>query len=241
MESEQLDEKIKKTVKDFAEKLSQGLGGNLISVILYGSFAGGEHTRRYPDINILIVLGKVNVESLHIIAKISRSPKFKDIAPLTLGRAYLENSTDTFPVEFLDMQERHLVVWGEDCLKGLKIDLANLIHQCEWELKSKIINMQQFYINCQGRDRALKDFLLKGLPSFMVVFKNILRLKNIAEDKKDKILERLALEFNLEPDILERLLSARFGNGKIADAKDAFGRFLLTLQRLSEKIDKLTT
>ena len=188
-----LDDKIKRPINTFVEQLRSKLVNNLNSVVLYGSMVSPEYRTKHSDINILIVLNKVDIEGLRHIAGLKRKYKFNRIAPLVFSQIHLENSTDTFPIEFLDMRENYVILWGEDCLKDLKIDLKNLKHQCEWELKSKLIQLQQFYINSQGADRALRNFLMKGLPSFIIIFKNILRLKNIVEEKKDKILEKVAL------------------------------------------------
>lgn len=219
-----INPKIKARVDDFASRLNVSLADNLVSVTLYGSLAGGEYSKKYSDANILVVLRKVDIASLRRIARIKNNFKFKIIEPLVLDKPYLENSLDTFPIEFLDMQERYIVLRGEDCLKGLKIDLRNLRHQCEWELKSKIILMQQFYIKSQGKGKLLRQFLLKTLPSFLVIFKNIKRLK--------------AAEFDFDKGLMHNLSQARLGNLRIADARQIFERFLLELLRLSDFVDK---
>ena len=239
MELSQLDEKTRKIIERFVEQLKPALADNLKSVILYGSRVSGGHSSRHSDINLLLVLAKADITGLKSIAHIKPKFKFNKIAPLVLSKEHLENSTDTFPMEFLDMQDNYILLWGEDCLKDLKIDLANLRHQCEWELKSKLIQLQQFYIHSRGNPAALSNFLIQGLPSFMLVFKNILRLKGIIEDNKDKILAKISGEFNLSPDIFNQLWQARLGNFKLTNPEETFARFLSNLQEFSQKVDGL--
>ena len=216
---------MKKNLNSFTEQLKSKLGENLLLVSLYGSKARGEHVKRHSDINILIILNKRDLSCLKAIAGIKKKPAFRDISPLVFTRDYLNSSVDTFPIEFLDIKESYSVLYGEDCLKGLKIGLKNLRHQCEWELKSKIIQLQKFYINSGGNTKALQQFLLKALPSFTVIFKNIQRLKNIDSD--------------LDQDVLNELRQARVSNRKIKDTQGTFEKFLSMLYRLSDAVDKL--
>lgn len=216
---------MKKNLNSFIEQLKSGLGQNLQSVFLYGSAVSGEYTKRHSDVNILIILNRLDMPALKIIAGIKKKAAFRDIAPLVFAEDYLNSSLDTFPIEFLDIKENYSHLYGEDCLKGLKIDLRNLRHQCEWELKSKIIQLQKFYINSGGKHKALQQFLLKSLPSFTVIFKNIQRLKNI--------------DGNLDQDVLNELRQARIFNRKIKDIQGTFEKFLSMLYRLSDAVDRL--
>lgn len=240
MDKSKADERTKNIINNFSQQLQLHLRDNLKAVILYGSVAAGDYSKSLSDINILVVLEANDIQNLSVIAKIKNNLKFRRISPIVFTKTQLENTTDTFPVEFLDMQENHIALWGEDCLKDLKIDLKNLRHQCEWELKSKIIQMQRFYMDNKIKNTLLSGFLVKNLPSFIVIFKNLLRLKNISENKKDKILERIALEFSLDKDVFSKLYQARQLSYKLSNGKELFGKFLSELQQLSDKVDGLS-
>lgn len=235
-----MDHGIKQLIEAFCAKARELLGENLKAVFLYGSIAAGCYSRRHSDINILLVLGQSDLEALRRIGRLKHNYKFRDFAILALTRSYIESSTDTFPMEFLDIRESYSLLWGEDCIKGLRIDPRNLRHQCEWELKSKILRMQGLYIDSRANTAALRHFLTQSLSSFSVVFKNILRLKGIEEREKKRIWELIASEFGLNKDVVVNLWQARAAGQKIADAEAAFGDFLGELQRLSEAVDKLS-
>lgn len=236
---DRLDEMKKNLLLDFTESLKLALGVILKSVILYGSFASGQHTKKHSDINILIILERVDLESLHKITAVKKSRRFNDIAPLVFDIATLENSCDIFPIEFLDMQENYIVLFGEDYLKGLKIGTANLRHQCEWELKTKIFRLQQLYVDSQGKNRAVGSFLVGNLPSLLVVFKNILRLKNIAAYNREDIIDGIVKEFNLNGEVFYGLLKARSEGKELKDAQNVFGLMLGELWNLSRAVDKM--
>ncbi|MCX5697512.1 MAG: hypothetical protein NTU54_06070 [Candidatus Omnitrophica bacterium] len=240
MELNEIDIRVKNAFDNFVLQASERLKNSLKSVILHGSIVSGEHIPRHSDINILLVVDKVDIDILDAIAGIKTKTSAGRIVPLVLSDNYIQNSTDTFPIEFLEMQKHHTVLWGNDPLAGLKIDPKNLRHQCEWELKSKIITMQQLYINTRGNARAAGDFLIRNLTSFIVVFKHILGLKNVLVDGQPEVLEKICDEFGLEKDIFLEILHARQGKLKIKDAASSFARFLSALNKLSEQIDKLS-
>lgn len=216
---------MEKKLSDFTGQLKAMLGANLISVILYGSKARGEDIKRHSDINILLILNKIDLSALNAVAQIKKKLVFRKMSPLVFSKDYMNNSLDTFPVEFSDIKENHSLLYGEDCLKDLKIDLKNLRHQCEWELKSKIIQLQKFYINSGAKAKALQQFLLKSLPAFAVIFKNIRRLKNIDVESGE--------------DVLSQLRQARISNRRIKDMQGTFEKFLSMLYRLSDAVDRL--
>ena len=89
-----------------------------VSVVLYGSAAAGEHNEHFSDINVLCVLTRVTPAELA-----GSEPIFKwwralgNPSPLLLSEEELRTSTDCFPIEFHDMQERRRVLFGPDLIR----------------------------------------------------------------------------------------------------------------------------
>ena len=46
-------------LQQLSERLQKAFANRLVSVILYGSAAAGDHQERYSDINVLVVLTQV--------------------------------------------------------------------------------------------------------------------------------------------------------------------------------------
>ena len=57
-------------VQAWAKELKQELGGNLVSVILYGSAARGEYVRARSDLNLMLVFKKLDLEHITKVGKI---------------------------------------------------------------------------------------------------------------------------------------------------------------------------
>src|SRR5205823_8787058 len=115
------------------------------------------------DINLLFVLTDLGFDRLTAMAgafrEASRSKPggSKDrarYAPLVLTESQIRTSLDVFPLEFLDLHERRSLLAGEDVLAGLEIARHNLRHQCEYELRSKLVGLRQAYLR-GGAEKGL--------------------------------------------------------------------------------------
>ena len=67
--------------------------------------------------------------------------KAKIAAPLIMTQDYIQNSLDSFPLEFLEIQQHHLCLFGQDSFAELSFYQPHLRLQCERELKSMLIGM----------------------------------------------------------------------------------------------------
>src|SRR5215472_10603333 len=114
---------MEKKLQELTDRLRDAQQDRLVAVILYGSAAGGDHYGEFSDLNVLCVLRRVTPEELRV-----SEPFFKwwrndgNPSPLLLSEDEVHNSTDCFPIEFHDMQERRRVLFGKDVIEKLVID-----------------------------------------------------------------------------------------------------------------------
>src|ERR1700690_181288 len=101
-----------KLISEFVEKIKTAAGANLVSVILYGSGAEGEFHPEYSDLNLLCVLRDASFASLSKLTEtVEWWRKEKPHPPLLLTLAELKASADTFSIEFVDMKQRHRLLF----------------------------------------------------------------------------------------------------------------------------------
>src|ERR1022692_3333700 len=146
MGAENISENVipEKQLTEFARRLRQAAGENLESVILYGSAAGGEFHPEFSNVNLLCVLGETSFARLSALAPaVAWWNRHKHPAPLVLTRQELERSADVFAIEWLDMQQRHRVLFGDDPLPGLHIPMNLHRAQVEYELREKLILLRE--------------------------------------------------------------------------------------------------
>ncbi len=109
-----------KQLTEFARRLRQAAGENLESMILYGSAAGGEFHPEFSNLNLLCIVHDLSFSVLQAMAPaVDWWTQQKHSAPLIFTREELERSADVFAIEFLDMQQRHRLLFGEDVLRSL--------------------------------------------------------------------------------------------------------------------------
>src|SRR5256886_7398383 len=172
-----------KLLSEFVEKMRTAAGGNLISVILYGSEAEGEFHRKYSDLNLLCVLRDTSFASLSKIASaVEWWRKKKYHPPLVLTPQELKDTADVFSIEFVDMKQRHRVLYGEDVLRNLDVPVHLHRSQLEYELREKLFLLRQNILVAGTREKDLWEVMLNSLSSFTTLFRHV--LIELGEDRK---------------------------------------------------------
>ncbi|MBW1901605.1 MAG: hypothetical protein JRJ20_08205 [Deltaproteobacteria bacterium] len=101
-----------KTIKDpkeiFPEIIAdyKGIyGGDLVSILLYGSATGKDYRPGKSDINFMIVLSEQGIEQLDRAFPVIKKWRKRNVAiPLFLTETYVATSMDVFPIEYLNFQ-----------------------------------------------------------------------------------------------------------------------------------------
>jgi len=206
----------------FLERVRAIYGNDLVSAILYGSAAGGELPDRHSNINLLVVLADTGLPTLAKVSGLVGSRRFRAIAPVFFTEAYMRNSADVFPIEFLDMKENYAVLYGKDVLKDLAVDLKNLRFQCEQELKSKLIQIKRQYITAKGKG-DLERLLFRNFTSAVHILRNLLRLKGQTPPyQKNIILSDVERSFAVKTTVMNEVLWAKTKNMPLTE-KDLDG------------------
>jgi len=237
-----LPKKIKDNLDDFTQRLKGIYGQDLISIILYGSAASGEFTGKLSNINLLIVLNNTGLENLNKISKIiTKSNRFQIFNPLFFTEDYIKRSLDVFPIEFLDMKENYIVLYGRDILSGLEISLKNLRFQCEQELKAKLINIKNIYLRSKDK-RSLRNLLFKSFTSTAHILRNLIRLKGkVPPYLKEEILSEISKEFQIDTANLNKILVAKLKNLKLSykEIETLFFALVKDLEKIIDIVDRL--
>jgi len=238
MQEIEITEKIMKGINLFADKLRDVYADDLVSVILYGSAVSAEFVDKHSNLNFLIVLKNTDLEILNKATGLVR--KFPLFQALFLTENFIVSSTDTFPIEFLDMRENYAVIYGKDILKDIVIDTKNLRFQCEHELRIKLISLRQLFLRFNKNTSVLKRALFKSFNSVLHIARNILRLKGKGSPyKKELIINALSEAYPLDKIIWQRILSAKNKEIKVAKAelKRLFIKFVKELEIMLELLD----
>jgi hypothetical protein len=218
-------------------------GDDLVSIILYGSATGKDYRPGKSDINFMIVLSEEGINNIDKAFKtVSKWQKRKVAIPLFLTRAYVETSTDVFPVEYLNFRRNHVLVHGDDIIKDLSFNNHFIRLQAEREIKGKLILLREAFLESAGKGWILKTFINQSLQAFVAVFEALLFLKgsDIPEDKRS-VIDATCDIFNIDKDLFNKLLDIRENKIKVNDREltGIFKEYIIEIRKLVKIVDEL--
>ena len=180
-----MEEKVRKLLEKFKAEAEKELGANLKSILVYGSLARGEFISGKSDINLLLVLEKVELGSLIKIGRMMRRYRAHRFAtPIVVDEQYLKRSLDVFPIEFEEMKRHHLLLFGEDYISRLEVSRSHLRLQLERELKQNLLWLRELIISHPGFSRNFLQALLNASRSLSAQLRALQLLKKELEGKE---------------------------------------------------------
>jgi hypothetical protein len=196
-----------KAVRELVDSLSKALGDRLLSVLIYGSKASGEYREGRSDVNVFVVIDDVSWETLERMGpSIHQWVRADQSLPVLVQNSELQTYADSLPIEFLDMQDHHQVVFGRNPLQGLIVGKSSLRAQCAQELAVKQLKLRQALLLSKRDPRRLTDLLLSTLPSVLTLYRAILRLEaHVPKGPKILAAKQLAERVGFDGDCLDRL------------------------------------
>jgi len=238
---QQLPESVRTHVAKFIEKFLELHGTNVLSFVVYGSAASGNFVPKVSDINVAAVLKILKFadlkKSLHLVKE---SKHHRITPPLFLTQEYIQQSLDVFPVEFLDLKEQHILLYGEDVLSSMNVDVRHLKLFCEEQIKGKLLRVRQSYLeiglNARGKEALLKE----SLHSLIPVFRNLIRLGNPSVPSgKEDIFKILGQDYGIDSSVLLSVYRDRMNDERIAggDIDLYLEKYLEVLEKLAAKVD----
>jgi hypothetical protein len=234
---------MERVLNQLVERLTKTYQDRLVSVMLYGSGAVGDHHGRYSDLNVLCVLREVTPRELGDSAPIFRWwRKLGNPSPLLLSREEVRTSTDCFPIEFHDIKERHRLLAGEDVAQNLEVDDSFYRAQVEHELRAKLLRLRQKAAGVLSSGDLLLELLADSLSSFCVLFRHALLLHGVdARSEKSSIIDQAAEKFGIEPSPFRSLLDLRERKIKARQIQPGplFERYLKEIQVVIDAVDRL--
>lgn len=245
-----LPPKSRQTVAGFAETLIGAFGERLLSLILFGSAARTiksgapeDFKEGISDINLVIILDKVTSTELNMILDISRKYQKNNLAlPLIFRSDHIATSLDTFPLEFSEMKQRHVCLYGKNPLETAVIENKNLRHQCEVEFKGKLVQLRRGYLSAGENKENLIALLAASVSSVVTACRGLVRLKG--QTPPDSVADLLTLvgeNYKINVESIERAWHLKRGEAEESTAtlQILFDNYLIALGGLADLVDKL--
>jgi hypothetical protein len=225
------------------EKLRHALPDDLISVVLYGSAAVGDHDEKFSDYNVLCVLTRLTPAQLGATESVFRWWRGQgNPSPLLLTRHEVETSTDCFAIEFHDIKEHHRILYGADVVSSLTIDRCFYRAQVEHDLRAKLLRLRQKAASVLSDKDALCLLLADSVSTFCVLFRHALILhEDAAPAKKREVIARVQERFGIDPAPFYALLDQRGerSNAKAIDAGALLAGYINEIGKVIDAVDVL--
>jgi len=232
-----------KHIEEFVGRLKSAAGANLESIVLYGSAAGGEFHPEFSNVNLLCVMRDTSFAALmHAAPVVEWWASRKQPAPLLMTRQEMRRSADVFAIEFLDMKERHRVLYGDDPLADLEIPMHRHSAQVEYELREKTILLRERLLLTAGKPARLWDLLLQSLPAFTTLFRHaLIVLGETPPQTRHEVVQAMARRIGFDSNAILQPLEVREGkaNRKQVDAAAIFARYLDAVEQVTAAIDTM--
>ena len=218
-------------------------GSELVSLIVYGSAAAGSYVKGKSDINLLIVLTNAGKNKLdEAFEKVKYWKKRKVATPLVMTKEFIETSLDSYPIEFLNMKNSHILVYGENVLTNIAFKPEDLRLQIEREIKGKIILLTQGYLETEGSSRALRQLIRNSFTAFISIFNALLFLKQgKAPQVRQETIKEACNLFSLDTAVFEICSGIKEGKDKLANKEiiNIFKKYLREVEKMGSIVDEL--
>lgn len=228
---------------EFVSRIRGEGGGNLLSVILYGSGAEGEFHAEYSDLNLLCVLREASFASLAKIAPVAEWWRGKKHhPPLIFSAEELAASASVFPIEFVDMKQRYRVLYGDDVLRPLQVPMALHGFQLRYELREKLALLRQHVLLAANNEKQLWEVMLHSLSSFTTLFRHVLLAVGEQGRKHSRdAMAELAGRMNFDATPFVQLMDIRAGklDRKSVSASTVAAQYLSGIEKVVAAVDTM--
>ena len=235
-----LNADISARYKPFFEKILHHHQDKVHSIHLVGSALTEDYDAKTSDINSVVILHQMDLTFLEFLAPLGKKYGKKRIAaPLIMTPEYIDNSLDVFPIEFLNIKLVHHTVFGEDIFQDAAIKKSDLRHQCERELKVKLIGLRQGFISASGNQRNLAKGFVDSFAGYMPLFKAIIVLygKEAPQNNRE-ILSDLEALTGIRMDVFKQVLNLK--KRKTKPSIDQLKILFADYYEAIEKLEKIT-
>jgi len=218
-------------------------GDNLASVVLYGSAAAGDSIELRSDYNLLITLNRIAPADLRLAqAPMREWQRLGHPLPVYFTAEELSDAADVFPIEFHQMANARVVLYGQDPFGSITFSDVNLRHQTEYELRSKLIQLRRMYIPASISIEKLCDLMSDSLASFAALFRAVLILYGEeAPVAKPDCVRATARRFGLDPTPFEKIFAFRASEympPTEKEANDVFAAYMEQIDNVIQLVDE---
>ncbi len=238
-----MPERTQDILRSYLRDVTKRLGDDVSAIILYGSLAGGDFLEGRSNINLLMVFDTITLDIMKQCSTLSRRwAKERFVTPLLFTRNELQHFLETFPLEFFDIRDHHLMLAGRDPFPELHLTGGNLFNECEREIRGNLLRVRQQFVESNGNSEGIHALLPISLTTLIPCLRGLYRLLGQATTgTPDAILDRMSSVLQLDPSAFHEVWLLK--RGQSTPGKHEFphllDRYLVALGALTERVEAL--
>lgn len=200
----------------FVRELRSAVAGGLQAATLFGSAARGEWLEGISDVNVLVLLDRIDPAVLERAAPPARAAMARGVTPLLMEVDEWRRAADVFTIELADMKDASVPLFGDDPAAVLPVNPQILRLQAERELRAKLLHLHGALLVAADDRRRLGQTLLHALPSFAAYLRAALRLAGRPVPRTSReVIEAAGALTGADSAAFLRVLEARASGGNL--------------------------
>lgn len=234
-------------IEPLLKKVSEEFKDHVDSIYLYGAVVTSDFVPKQSHIQSLILFDAFHFPRAQQLQPIVKTHlKNGVVAPLCLSVETFERSSDTFPLEFMEIKEKHLHVFGEiDRVTGLVIPRENLRLKIEEQIKGKLIRLREVYMETGDQPKILLEIMTHTVVDLVPAMRNLLKFvdDNLPPVSTSGMLKTLDEKTDFSINVLQRVWEHHQNIRQITkdQALTCYGELTDVLLNLSQVIDRWQT
>lgn len=219
------------------------LGDEFLSAYITGGALSVGFDPEQRHVNVLVVTQELTTPKLDgIAAAIPHASKPPHVDPMFMTMQQVQRSLDVFPIEWLDLKERHWRLEGVSLFDTLEVPQTYLRLQIEQELRGKHLRLTQEYLTGAAQPERLHAALARLASGFHALFRALIRLHGEPPPASlERVIARVAEIHDLDASALgaAHRLRALDRHPGAEETRVVFKAFLTQVERLTSAVDGL--
>lgn len=159
--------------------------------------------------------------------------------PLLLTRAEFARSADAFPIEYAEMDETAVVVYGDNpfAVEG-HVKLDDLRRACEVQVRSHLLHLREDYVECGGKPSDVAALVSESAAGFAILLRHLARLEGSPASTPGELAAFVASRTAIEARLIDDLLAlANPSTRADVNAARLFPEYLAAVANLAQLVD----
>ena len=225
------------TLDAFRDALLAADSANIACIAVYGSAARGRYDAETSDLNVALALrdasGAAVLRIAHVLHDAERESR---IETMIFAESELAGLTASFPTKILDIQRRHVVLFGSDLFAGITVSRDDIRRRAEQELRNLALRLRRRLVAARTDPNALALAADDAAPTLAVNLRALLYLRGEVSDEFQPtlaIFERAGAAFGLDTATLGAVKRVHKNDERTMSA-DEFGRVIDVVSRAAD-------